>query len=445
MAGKVRETVYGDFAAEFVEERLANLCDPDAGIQTGPFGSQLHQEDYVTSGTPIITVEHLGQNSILHEGVPRVSDADRNRLSRYSLCTGDIVFSRVGSVDRRALVKCAEDGWLFSGRCLRVRPNAEKIDSGFLSYFFGLPAFKEYIRAIAVGATMPSLNTSILSEVVVLHPRSIGEQRAIARILGALDDKIELNRRMNETLEAMARVLFKSWFVDFDPVRAKTAGREQRGLASDIAGLFPDAFDQDEMPLGWHLGQLSDIASVVMGASPPGETYNELGIGVPLVNGPVEYGDFFVEKKKWTTQPTRLSCKGDLILCVRGSTTGRHAFSDDEYCLGGGVCAIRAIRSEQALVNRLVLDGLPELLSKTTGSVFPNLSSEDIKSLRVVIPPLPIAKLFCNLIAPADQRVWNNVSESRTLSMLRDTLLPRLISGGVRVKDAERVVAEVAG
>jgi type I restriction enzyme S subunit len=193
------------------------------------------------------------------------------------------------------------------------------------------------------------------------------------------------------------------------------------------------------------LGQLSDIASVVMGASPPGETYNELGIGVPLVNGPVEYGDFFVEKKKWTTQPTRLSCKGDLILCVRGSTTGRHAFSDDEYCLGGGVCAIRAIRSEQALVNRLVLDGLPELLSKTTGSVFPNLSSEDIKSLRVVIPPLPIAKLFCNLIAPADQRVWNNVSESRTLSMLRDTLLPRLISGGVRVKDAERVVAEVAG
>lgn len=111
-----------------------------------------------------------------------------------------IVFSRVGSVDRRAIVRRAEDGWMFSGRCLRVRPNTRKIDPGYLSYFFGLPSFKEHIRAIAVGATMPSLNTSILSDVVVPHPPNIAEQQAIAHILGTLDDKIELNRRMNETL-----------------------------------------------------------------------------------------------------------------------------------------------------------------------------------------------------------------------------------------------------
>jgi type I restriction enzyme S subunit len=197
------------------------------------------------------------------------------------------------------------------------------------------------------------------------------------------------------------------------------------------------------MPLGWHLGPLSDIASVVMGASPPGATYNDLGIGVPLVNGPVEYGDFFVEKKKWTTQPTRLSCKGDLILCVRGST-GRRAFADDEYCLGRGVCAIRALRSAQALINRLVLDGLAELLSKTTGSVFPNLSSKDIKSLRVVVPPSPIVELYCELVAPLDRRIWTNVSASRILSTLGDTLLPKLISGELSVRDAKRLVAEAA-
>ena len=118
MAGEGMETPYGQFAADFAVDRLVNLCDLEAGIQTGPFGSQLHQEDYVPVGTPIITVEHLGENRILHDGLPRVSDRDRDRLSRYLLSKGDIVFSRVGSVDRRALVQSAEDGWMFSGRCL---------------------------------------------------------------------------------------------------------------------------------------------------------------------------------------------------------------------------------------------------------------------------------------------------------------------------------------
>ena len=125
-AGGWLKTIYGRFASDFVEDSLANLCDPIDGVQTGPFGSQLHKKDYVSVGTPIITVEHLGDNRILHEDVPLVSDHDRERLSKYILNHGDIVFSRVGSVDRRALVKESESGWLFSGRCLRVRPGPEQ-------------------------------------------------------------------------------------------------------------------------------------------------------------------------------------------------------------------------------------------------------------------------------------------------------------------------------
>ena len=223
-----RESVYGMFRSDFLESSLGSLCNNVGGIQTGPFGSQLHQRDYVPTGTPIITVEHLGENRITHHDMPHVSDHDRDRLSKYALREGDIVFSRVGSVDRRALVRNTEEGWLFSGRCLRVRPDVKEIDPTYLSYFFGLPAFQEFVRSIAVGATMPSLNTQILSDVSIFYP-SLSEQRAIAHVLGTLDDKIELNRRMNETLEAMARALFKSWFVDFDPVRAKMEGRWRRG------------------------------------------------------------------------------------------------------------------------------------------------------------------------------------------------------------------------
>ena len=228
--GKWLETVYGRFLADLSQDSLVNLCDINDGIQTGPFGSQLHQKDYVSTGTPIVTVEHLGENRLSHHNLPRVSESDRERLSKYTLRKGDIVFSRVGSVDRRALVRRAEEGWLFSGRCLRVRPDPVQIDSGYLSYFFGLPMFQAHIKSIAVGATMPSLNTQILSDITVLYP-SLPEQRAIAHVLGTLDDKIELNRRMNETLESMARALFKSWFIDFDPVRAKMALKQQTAQA----------------------------------------------------------------------------------------------------------------------------------------------------------------------------------------------------------------------
>ena len=236
VGGEWRDTPYGLINADFAENRLADLCNPVTGIQTGPFGSQLHKKDYVPVGTPIITVEHLGENRILHEGVPCVSEKDRLRLSKYWLRKGDIVFSRVGSVDRRALVRDGEDGWLFSGRCLRVRPNSNYIDAAFLSYFFGLPAFKEHIRAVAVGATMPSLNTQILSDISVPHPESLEEQRSIAHVLGTLDDKVELNRQMNRTLEEMARALFKSWFVDFNPVRAKATLKTRAGTLPQGVG-----------------------------------------------------------------------------------------------------------------------------------------------------------------------------------------------------------------
>jgi type I restriction enzyme S subunit len=175
---------------------LRNLAD----IQTGPFGSQLHKEDYVDDGTPIVTVEHLGSRVFTEQNLPRVSDNDKNRLSKYILSKGDIVFSRVGSVDRCSFVDASHDGWMFSGRCLRVRPGNELYPL-YLYYFFCLEKTKQFIRNIAVGATMPSINTKLLGEVVVEFP-SYKEQKVIADILATVDDKIEQNAKVNENLAA---------------------------------------------------------------------------------------------------------------------------------------------------------------------------------------------------------------------------------------------------
>ena len=141
-----------------------------ASVQTGPFGSQLHNEDYVESGTPIITVEHMDGKYIAHRNLPLVSQSDVDRLRKYDLHTGDIVFSRVGSVDRAVMVSQHEDGWLFSGRCLRVRPYDPNTGSYFL-WWFNQPVIRQLVTASAVGATMPSINTSILNSIRIVFPQ----------------------------------------------------------------------------------------------------------------------------------------------------------------------------------------------------------------------------------------------------------------------------------
>lgn len=175
-------------------QALKNLAD----IQTGPFGSQLHKEDYVETGTPIVTVEHLGARVFTEQNLPKVSDVDKSRLYKYVLCPGDIVFSRVGSVDRCSFVDQSHGGWMFSGRCLRVRPN-KTIDPLYLYYFFCLEETKQFVRNIAVGATMPSINTKLLGEITVSYP-DMTKQKKIAETLSAIDSKIEVNEKINDNL-----------------------------------------------------------------------------------------------------------------------------------------------------------------------------------------------------------------------------------------------------
>ena len=181
-----KQTAVGVIPRDWDEMTVGQISE----VKTGPFGSALHEKDYVNEGTPIITVEHLGERGVHHSNLPHVSDTDRTRLKGYSLRQGDIVFSRVGSVDRNALIKATEDGWLFSGRLLRVRPTREKIYSPYLSYQFHSEPFKQRVRNVAVGQTMASINTQILCGAKVAVPRSKAEQEAVGAILSDTDTEI---------------------------------------------------------------------------------------------------------------------------------------------------------------------------------------------------------------------------------------------------------------
>lgn len=445
MAGEKIGSPYGTFPSTYRCVRLADVCVEDGGVQTGPFGSQLHQRDYVSVGTPIITVEHLGENRIIHQDLPNVSKDDKKRLSRYSLQSGDIVFSRVGSVDLRALVREDEVGWLFSGRLLRVRPKCDLIDSGYLSWFFGLPSFREYIRQIAFGATMPSLNTKILSDLPVCFP-SIVEQRVIAHILGSLDDKIELNRKMNETLEAMARAIFKSWFIDFDPVRAKAEDRAP-GLPKEIADLFPDIFEDSELgeiPKGWEIGTVGENFSLTMGQSPPGETYNEVGDGIPFFQGRADFGFRYPARRVYCTAPTRFASQGDTLVSVR-APVGDINMALEKCCVGRGVAAIRH-KSGSRSYTYYAMHTLKDRFAgfEAEGTVFGSINKKQFENIPWIAPTSDTVDKFEKLVFPIDERIENNIKESSTLATIRDALLPKLISGEVRVKDTEKLLEGAA-
>lgn len=445
--GDIRMTDYGAFAGDYVVERLASLCVSGGGVQTGPFGSQLHQEDYVAAGTPIITVEHLGDNRIIHQELPRVSDKDRDRLSKYQLREGDIVFSRVGSVDRRALVRKEEDGWLFSGRCLRVRPDNHKIDSTYLSYFFGLPAFKEHIRSIAVGATMPSLNTQLLSGIFVPHPKDLNEQRAIAHILGTLDDKIALNRRMNETLEEIARALFKSWFVDFEPVRAKAEGRAT-GLPKEISDLFPESFEDSELgevPKGWRVTPIGELAEIVGGSTPSTKEQAFWEGGIHCWATPKDLSNLSTpvlletERKITDAGVSQISSgllpPGTVLLSSR-APIGYLAIAEMSVAINQGFISMKARKGVSNLFLLLWAGWAHEdILSRANGSTFLEISKGNFRPIPVMAPQPEVFAAFDKMARPFYERIVANERESRILSAQRDTLLPKLLSGQIRLKD----------
>ena len=185
------------------------------------------------------------------------------------------------------------------------------------------------------------------------------------------------------------------------------------------------------IPAGWHVGKLEDVAEITMGLSPTGDSYNDDGDGVPLINGPVEFGEYFAVKSKWTTSPTRMAEKGDLIFCVRGSTTGRRVVADDSYCIGRGVCSMRARNGNRSYLYALINFSLDTLLTRTSGSVFPSLSKSDIFEFPVLLPPKRLISEFESVTLPIVQQIELNMEQSVSLSEIRDAFLPRLMRGEI--------------
>jgi restriction endonuclease S subunit/predicted GIY-YIG superfamily endonuclease len=561
MGGEWRRTTIGD------------LCDAGvAELQTGPFGSQLHAHDYVDDGVPVVPTEAIRARRIDHSVLPKVSPSKAHELSRHRLLRGDILFARRGvqATGHIGCVRDAEQGFLCGTGAirLRVRSDSGDVDSDFLSHVLADPASIDWFKFHAIGATMPNLNEGIIRSFPLLLPPP-SEQRAIAHILGTLDDKIELNRRMSETLEAMARALFQSWFVDFLPVRAKMAanandpslllpqvepgswyvyaiecndgslyigqtedlrqrwlqhvggkganwtkshpparvaywekqpsreaaverenwlktGYGRKWLKKEIAArtqtgdpvrakcrgdqpvaptgwqwpqhildLFPDRLvpsELGEIPEGWEVKPISELAEVVGGSTPKTEraeyweggthhwvTPKDLsGLSMPVL--------LDTERKITDAGLGQISSgllpKGTVLLSSR-APIGYLAIAEVPVAVNQGFIAMKPRPGVSNLfLLRWAGAAHDEIVSRANGSTFLEISKASFRSISTVTPAADIMDAFDRVTRPMYLKVVEHERESRTLAALRDTLLPKLISGELRVKDAEAFLKE---
>ena len=372
-----------------------------ADIQTGPFGSQLHKEDYVETGTPIVTVEHLGNRVFTEQNLPRVSGSDKARLIKYTLSTGDIVFSRVGSVDRCSYVDKSHDGWMFSGRCLRVRPT-ELVDSLYLYYYFCLEETKQFVRNIAVGATMPSINTKLLGEVEIALP-DLNNQKRIAAVLSSLDDKIENNQKLNDNLQQQAAALFSSLYD-----RTNTEVR-----FTDLIQILGGGTPKTGENTYWN----GNIAFF---------TPKDVGTPYTLIT------EKTITEEGLSHCNSRLYPVNTVFVTARG-TVGKVGMSGVPMAMNQSCYALVGKETHQLLVYFYTLKAVDRLKHKASGAVFDAITTRDFESEQIMKLSDDDAKAFLCIAEPMFQKVLNNCIENLRLSTLRDSLLPKLMSGEVDV------------
>lgn len=395
---------------------LGEVCAEAGGwIQTGPFGSQLHARDYVQDGTPSVMPQNIGDNRIVSDDISLVADEDMERLRKYWLQTGDIVYSRRGDVERRALVRSENDGWLCGTGCLRVRIEDQDVhDSRFVSYTLGLAETRAWITRHAVGATMLNLNTSILSAVPLRMP-DIDRQRAIAEVLGALDDKNDANDRAVSIAMNLARTLF---------VRASAHGPTSR---------------------------VGDITSMVSRGVTPRYTDDA---GLIVINQKCVRGHAVTLQQARNTERTkskvdRILQRDDVLVNSTGQgTLGRAArwTLDEEATVDSH---ITIVRFSPELVNVVcaghgLLDAEARIEALAEGSTGQTELRRDlVASLEIRLPESNAQADLGMRLSALDDLAKTLRAESLQLGNTRDELLPLLMSGKLRVKEAERVVEEV--
>lgn len=306
-------------------------------------------------------------------------------------------------------------------------------DNYFLYQYFLQSDFDDVIT----GSAQPQITVSNLSRKRLVLPEP-ETQSAIARIMRILEAKIKANIEISLTLEDIAQAIFKSWFIDFDPVKAKLAGEKPVGMDDATAALFPDSMEDSELgkvPSGWTVRDFGDVNNLLMGQSPPGDTYNTDGVGVPFYQGRTDFGMRFPKQRVFCTAGTRFASAGDVLVSVRAPVGDLNQAIED-CVIGRGVASVLHKSGSQAYTYALLSSLKPKLAYfNGEGTVFGAINRSDFNSLKVMEPSPKLIERFDSLAAPLNDQIRNLFVQTESLTRLRDSLLPRLISGELQIPE----------
>lgn len=417
----------------------------NGAIAIGPFGSRMKSDCYVPSGVQVIRGTNIGDTRTLVGEMVCITPELADQLGNAIVYADDLVFPHRGSIGLVGIVPHNNvERYALSSSLMKLSCDRKQIDPLFLFYFFRSEQGRHELLKNASTVGTPGIGqplSSLRSIKVPVPP--LAEQKAIAAVLGALDDKIELNRRMNATLEAMARALFQSWFVDFDPVRAKLDGRKPVGMDEVTAALFPDSFEESEaghIPTGWKSLRLPDAIEVN-----PRRLLKKGSVApyLDMKNLPTQGHSAEEVIDRVFSSGTKFQ-NGDTLLaritpCLENGKTGYVDFLDDGQ-IGWGSTEYIVFAPKSPLPQQFGYllarsDALrSHAIQNMTGtSGRQRVPSECFKTFWLAVPSPEVARRFDELTSPLMAKIKANSTESRTLATLRDTLLPKLLSGKISV------------
>jgi type I restriction enzyme S subunit len=425
---------------DWVWHPLGDLLENDRGISYGVV--QPGSDD--PSGIPIIRVNNIKNGHLVLDDVKRISTDIEKHYSRTRLRGGEVLITLVGSLGECVVVPHELSGWNLA-RAVGLIPVHPDIDPRWITYALKLPLVQHYVQTWANTTVQATLNLADVQRLPIPLPPEATITETV-NILSVLDEKIDLNRRLNVTLEAIARAQFKSWFVDFDPVYFKAEGWQPECLDPETSALFPDSFEDSEIgqiPVGWQLAQIGDAVSVVGGSTPSTKEPSFWDNGTINWVTPKDLSGLespvLLTTDRQITQlgleqiSSGLLPAGTVLLSSR-APVGYLVISEIPVAINQGFIAMIC---DGPLSNFYTLfwteANMDAIKARASGTTFQEISKRNFRPIPVLIPPPKILQAFDYAVTPIYQRIASNLREINVLGEIRDTLLPKLISGEVRL------------
>jgi len=395
---------------EWKEVRLGEVCDINKESYSAK--EKWQYINYLDTGN--ITENKIESIQFLDTRTDKIPSRAKRKVYE-----NDIIYSTVRPNQKHfGILKKPLDNMLVSTGFVVITGKQAEVDNSFLYYYLTQQYLVDMLHTIGEHSTSayPSIKPSDIESLNALIP-PINEQKSIADTLSCLDDKIELNNQINKTLEEMAQAIFKSWFVDFEPFQD---------------GEFVDS-QLGRIPKGWRVGCLGDIANITMGQSPKGSSYNEKNEGTVFYQGRTDFGWRYPKVRLYTTEPKRLANKGDVLLSVR-APVGDINVAMENCCIGRGLAALNSKNNWNSyLLYQLLYLKDSFNVYNGEGTVFGSINKSNLNNMQVLISPDDIIADYQSIVENLDNIIENNVIQVRTLTNIRDTLLPKLMFGEIRI------------